>query len=505
MDERAGEATSKGEPALENAKAEPARKLFRAQTLVALAVCGGALIWSYRTAMEGMNPTTRLAKLLRSGDVDDRRLAARQLGGSDQEEVVIAIPALVEALGDNEELVRAEVASGLGGAGVTAMKAEGKQAQARQAAQALTRALSDAGTEVRMSAALALGVFAGQPTLQDFPADPAAVSSAMVGLLDDPSSSVRSSAETALARIASKSPIEPPSALVEGLKAWPSKESRKAAAFALGSFKGNVGPTVAALTRALEDKEPEVRSDAALSLRRFGLDAVPAVPSLVKNLGDPFLPPPAPASLSVMSTSRVGGGPGVGGAIAPEPTDPAVQAAKAIGRIVAAQVEKGDSPPAGVVEALTNSLKSDRKELKDAVEEALRRIGKGASAAIPTLIRGLADSSPKPGPGPTSAGLLGDIAPGTERAGEAITALASALDSNDPVTRMAAVKGLAKFGPAASSALPRLREIGEDKNAGADSASEVKLATDRIEGKVPPESPRRKGQGRRGRGGPTRF
>ena len=166
-----------------------------------------------------------------------------------------------------------------------------------------------------------------------------------------------------------------------------------------------------------------------------------------------------------------------------------------------AQVEKGVTPPDDLVEALTKALHSERPALRDSAEDALRRIGKGASAAIPGLIKELADSTPKSeaGFGPTAALTLGDIAPGTERAGEAIAALTSALDAKDQGTRMAAAQGLGRFGPAAVAALPKLLEIGEDKAAGAEFAATVKSASDRIEGKTPPDSPRRKGQGRRGR------
>jgi HEAT repeat protein len=334
------------------------------------------------------------------------------------------------------------------------------------------------------------------------------VASAMVGLLADPSILVRTSAESALTRVASKAPLEPPPALVEGLNAWPLKESRKAAAVALGSFKASPGRTVTALTRALGDKEPEVRSDAAVALGKFVPDAAPALPDLIKNLVDPFVPPPPSQASALMPSVRPAGALGGGGGNEPasptsptSPTDPAVQAALAIGRIVQGQVEKGAAPAADALEALTRALHSDREALRDAAEEALRRIGKGALSVIPTLIQDLVDSTPKTGAGlgPTAATLLGDIAPGTERAVEAVIALTSAVDANDPAIRIAAIKGLARFGPLASAALPRLREVAGDQGMATDVTTVVQTTIDRIEGKAPPESPRRKGQGRRGR------
>jgi HEAT repeat protein len=393
MGDRARKATSKG---------GPGRKGFRVRTLLVLVICAGALFWAVRSAREGMIPTARWARQLRSWDVDERQVAARQLADFGPAEFEVTVPALIDAMEDREPGVRAEVASGLGIAGLAAMRAEGKQAVARKVAEALIKALGDSAPEVRSSAASAIGEFAALPSELDFPADPASVAPALVGLLVDPGGLVRTSGESALIKVAGRAPIEPPPALVEGLNDWPLKESRGAAAVALGAFQAGSGPTVPALIRALDDKEPEVRSSAAGSLRRFAPDAAQAVPSLVKNLADPFNPPPPPefalmpmAMARTMATSGPGGA--SGGAVH-ELTDPAAQAARAIGWIVRAQVDKGAKPPADVLEALTKALDSDRQALKDAAEEALRRIGPGALSAVPGPIIEPTDSLPVPDP-----------------------------------------------------------------------------------------------------------
>jgi HEAT repeat protein len=483
-------------------KAGPGRSGFRVRTLLALVICAGALFWAVRSAREWMNPTALLTRQLRSGDVDSREVAAQQLANLGKEEFDVTVPSLIAAMEDEDSGVRAQAASGLGLVGLTAIRAEGKQAMARQVADVLVKALGDSSPEVRGPAAWAIGELAGLPKEVDFPAEPKTVALALVGLLADPEGIVRSSGETALVRVAARAPIEPPPALVEGLNAWPSKESRDAAAVALGAFRAGAGTTVPALIRALDDKEPDVRSSAAQALRGFASDAGSALPMLVKNLADPFNPPPRP-EFSLMGMAGTGGGPVVG---VHEPTDPAAQAARSIGRIVRAQVDKGGNPPAGVLEALTNALHSDRQALKEAAEEALRRIGPGALSIVPGLIIDLTDSLPGYDPriGSTAAGLLGDIAPGTDRSGAAFAALNSALDSKDPSTRLAVVTALGKFGPFASSALPHLRRLIEGKDVDVALASAVRFTADRIEGKPLPEPARRKGQGRRGRGGPAR-
>jgi HEAT repeat protein len=488
MDERAGEGTS---------TTEPNRKTSWLQVVAAVAVCGLALYWAYGTAREGMNPVLRSARMLRSGDADDRRIAARTLGSSEREEIEVALPALIAAMKDGSPEVRAEVALALGNLSITAIRIGGFEARVGEAARSLVAALGDGSAEVRVSAAIALGQCAGQNWGDSPPFDAVSAITALTGLLADDSESVRSNAEATLAQIAIRAPVGPPAALIEGLKDWPLKQSRKSAAVALGSFKRDLGPAVAGLTRALGDKEPEVRSNAAVALGSIGLEAVPALPALAKNVGDPYVPAPVPNELVLLAAVGAGG-PG-DGPPPPVPTDPALQAVQAIGRIAATQVQESGGPPAEAVEALTRALDADRPALKAAAEEALRRIGKRAAAVVPTLTRALADSNARPGSSPMAARLLGFVAPGSDRAGEAITALTSALDSADRETSMAAVASLGRFGKNASAALAKLQTLGQAKGLDAESARVIKIATDRVEGKVPADPARQKGQRRRSR------
>ena len=463
--------------------------------VVALGVCGGALFWAYRTTLEGMKPMTKWARLLRSGDLEDRRTAARQLGSCEKEEIDEAVPALVAGMNDGVEEVRADVASALGTLSVTALRIDGHQARVKEVMNALVGALGDAGAEVRTAAAMSIGICASQPWDKEQPLDPASTITKLARLIEDESASVRSSAESAVGRLAAKAPVTPPASLVEGATAWPSKEARRSAVVALGMFKKDVGPTVAALTKALEDKEPEVRSDAAAALRTIGLEAAPALPTLVKTLNDPFVPPPPPPTRLVAVTPPGGGAGGT-----PETTDPTAQAARAIGRIASAQFQQSKTaPPAELVEALTRAIGSDHQTLHESALDALRRIGKGASAAVPTLAKLLAGSTSKPEPGQTLASLLADVAPGTDHASDAIAALTAALDSTDGNTQLAAVTAVGRFGPAAAAALPKLQALGAAKGNSVGASAAIKLATDRVEGKAPPEAPRRKGQRRGGR------
>ena len=488
MEERTGETNP-------NSAEKPARGPSKLQTIITLLACGGALAWATKTSLDGMKPSTQWIKQLRKGDAEDRQVAARQLGDLGSEEASTVLPMLVTAMSDPDELVRAAASSALGTAGLAAIQAKVKNVDLKAVGLALIGALKDEGADVRAAAAYSLGEFAQKLKGPDFPADPASVAQGLARLATDPEALARKRGEVALAKLGANAPVPAPAELVEGLNAWPAKEARATAAVVLGWFKTDVGSTVPPLIRALADKEPEVRSNAAAALGRLGEDAALALPTLASTLADPFAPVPIPSLGSALAGAQGGGSYG-----SDVPTDPAVQAALAIGRIATAGDPAKVSVSAEAVEALVKASQSDRQALREAASSALKRIGKGASAAIPAMIQRLVASAPTAnyGSGPVVATLLGDIAPGSDRAVEAITALTSALDAEFDFTRMAAVEALGKFGPAAIAALPRLKELGQ--GAAGDLAAAVKLASDRIEGKVPVEVPRRQGGRGRGRG-----
>ena len=485
-----------GQRAEEVSKAGPAqssRALYWVKLLIVLVACLGAVAWAWRSVREGTRPSLGLARQLRDGDVDDRQIAARLLGESGPKDLDVAVPSIVAALDDPNELVRASAASALGTAGLAAIHDEAGRPKAKVAAAALAGALGDDNVEVRIAATDSLAGLAGASKAPDFPFDPDAVGSTIVGLLADPSRMTRKRAEMGLSKIAVATSIKPPASLLEGLGRWEAGGARASAALALGSFKEGKEATVLALTGALKDKDPEVRNNAAVSLQKFAADASAALPSLVENVGDPHAPPPteAPKSAIAPSSSPRGGF----DPAAFQPTiDPAVEALNAIGPIVGGQVAKGGTPSDEVIEALRKAYRSGRPAIKRATEQALGRIGKGASAAVPDLIKALTESTSDVEPdGPSAATLLGAIAPGTPSASPAIAALAAALDSKNSDTRFNAAVALGKFGPAASGVVPRLREFGADPNK--EFASAANLAADRVEGKAPPEAPRRKNRG----------
>jgi hypothetical protein len=80
--------------------------------------------------------------------------------------------------------------------------------------------------------------------------------------------------------------------------------------------------------------------------------------------------------------------------------------------------------------------------------------------AIPVMLKVLEEMKPSKEPlGQAVAEALGQLAPGTQWEGRAVTALISALDAAWEYTRAEAARSLARFGPRASAAIPRLKAI----------------------------------------------
>jgi HEAT repeat protein len=324
-------------------------------------------------------------------------------------------------------------------------------------------------------------------------------------LLADSSEITRRSARKAIVSLGSRKPLAPPPALIDLLSQGQLADSRAQAATALGAFGEGAEGTVKALILALKDGEPDVRNNAAVALQSFGPGAAPAFPGLIALLDDPFIPPPPPAAeMPISKSSSTGGGGGGGGgrgqqAVQPAKTDPPVEAARTIGRIIETQIAKSETPSPEALASLSKTLKASRPAIREAAEEALKRIGKGASSLVPALIQDLTGSIPDPEAhfGPTAATALGNIAPGSPTTPEAIAALVAALDAKAPETQSSAVVALGRFGTSGATAIPRLKEV---KEANPSLATSIQTTIDRLEGKAPPEAPRRKG-GRGGGGG----
>ena len=224
------------------------------------------------------SPTLGWVRTLHSGSVEDRQIAAHQLGQADPKDLKMAVPALVAGLGDKNEAVRAAAAFALGNAGLTAMKTKADQAEAREAALALTRVLTDSDEDVRVTAAVALGHFANAAKTGGFPTEPGPMAVALVGLLDSPSLKVRKLGCQALAQISSAAPIEPPPSLIAGLSRWELPECRAIAALGPGLLQDRDRVGGRRLDQGAEGRRPagpQQRGRLAPEVRRRIVDGPP--------------------------------------------------------------------------------------------------------------------------------------------------------------------------------------------------------------------------------------
>jgi hypothetical protein len=120
-------------------------------------------------------------------------------------------------------------------------------------------------------------------------------------------------------------------------------------------------------------------------------------------------------------------------------------------------------------------------------------------SAVPALSLALTEAvtgRQEPGNGESwIARALGELAPGTASAPQALQALIAALDAKPGGTRGWAVDSLGRFGPKASAAIPRLRTLLEDSDRFV--AMNAKAAIASIEGKAGPRAAMARSPGRR--------
>lgn len=479
------------------------KKPFQVKSLILVVACAAGFFFAYKKITDEMKPNSDLVHMIESSEPSERVEGASRLGMVEPQNAQDSIVLLIEKQPDSNSQVRAKIALSLGTLTLLELKTEEKpkQPKAKEAVLALTKALEDESEDVRWAAVDSIDRIVKASTPETFPTEIMPVASTLTGVLNDPSEYLRRSARATLSAFGTKLAIAPPAVLVEMLAKGKLADSRALAAFALGSFQAGTEPTVKALITALKDEDAAVRSNSAISLGKFGLASVSALPSLAALSADPFVPPviPPPRPSPFVAVAAPAGGPMGGGVEKIPPADPATQAAKAIGLIAEAQAAQGEMAPLDVATALYKTLKASRPDLVNGGKEAFQKARKGASAAIPELVKDLNESIPDADSpfGPVAAVTLGDIGPDSPMANDAIAALISALGAKSHGTRLNAVTSLGRFGPAAVAAIPKLKEAAE---ADKELETAVKTAIDRLEGKSPPEAPQRKG-GRGGRGG----
>ena len=324
------------------------------------------------------------------------RLPGR-LGRLKDGDLLAVLPALVTALGDEDERVAVTVARPLATA-LQAAPRSGDAIAARRAVTALVAALKDPRPGVRKAAAG--GLVAAALGFDFLGADAAAACThALVAALSDQSDEVRWAAASALGAFGKG--IPPPGALVAALNGDPSTRVRAAAALSLGQFRSGHDQTTVALLHALGTDEPEVRKacDSALVRLKALRDAkeerrsAAIVPALIEALTshEVLVRYHAAAILGEVGAEARASVPALIGILSesldskikhtdrrdPQEWDPVGEAALALGEIAP------ETPQAGeVVTALIAVIRSATRDRRPAtVPEGLARDWRRARAA----------------------------------------------------------------------------------------------------------------------------
>ena len=206
-----------------------------------------------------------LAKALNNPDAGVRSSAASALGGIGPE-AKTAVPKLIFLLKDREANVRGSAASALGSIGV----------EAKTAARPLVPLLKDREASVRSSAAYALDRIGAEAkdAVQD-----------LVPLLKDSDVGVRRDAAYALGRIGAEAKTAVPQLVP--LLTNSDLGVRRTATYALEGIGAEAKAAVPQLIALLkEDSDANVRRNAAYALGNIGAEAKDAVPQLILLLKD---------------------------------------------------------------------------------------------------------------------------------------------------------------------------------------------------------------------------
>ncbi len=476
--------------------------------LVLVATCA-AVLQAGLAVQEWWRPSLGLLRSLRSQDVAERRDAGRSLSALGPEDVRVALPMLVAALGDRDAEARENIFQALGKAVVTAAADPANRREVRAAVAAVLAALTDSDEATRLAAAGLLTQFAswpgGGPKLID---DSDTIAAQVVQVaLNDRSSRVQAQAANGLFAIAKESSVTPPIELAAVLAA-PDRpgDVRGMAAVLLASFPAGHSSAFPLLVESLGDRDPRVRRGAALGLALCGPAAIrPAIPALLAVLAEPVADPPRipdegvavhwlsfPAylgfeALSVRSRNQ-----------RPFPVDESWDPAGAA-MVALTVAASGDSTEDRVIAALARTLLADPHPWRRlAAASALRTLGPKAAQAAPALMEALARAIGEPEPVAPNLAITPDLIMAlTEMApGSAVTPahrprsqlpnptrpikpvtgswpsfvpalidrLVEALDSSAGSTVNAAIVALGEYPHDASAALPKLRALAAGGN-----------------------------------------
>ena len=252
-----------------------------------------------------------------------------------------------------------------------------------------------------------------------------------------------------------------PAKLAERLSSS-SKEARRQAAFELARLGKKAQPALAALVKALGDRDQQVLFQVAQALAGIGPPAEAAVPGLIKNLGS------GDRQVSYRSAYALGQ---IGKAAAPELIKLLGSSSSKARAAAARSLSWIKPPPPATVGPLIEALKDSDGTVSRNASEALGSYGK---AAAPALAKALGGAEPAIRRGAARAlSLMGSGAAPAE------AALTRALGDSDAAVRGSAVSALSRLGLPTGKLVPLLMARLEDSEASVRSAAVQALSRQR--------------------------
>ncbi len=315
---------------------------------------------------------------------------------------------------------------------------------------ALIAALADKDDEVRASAAAALG--AAGPKVSAEPPPP------LVAALKDQSAATR--AATAKAVCNFPSGLDPVMPTLIKLSAEKDRTVHEACLQALREIKKSAisAASVPALVEGLKNPDRQIRLNLVTLLARLGREAKDAVPALIAVLNEPLT-----------SDSTMGGG--SGGAFVTLFVGPAHEAAKALGEIVPGTPLAGEAVAAlaNVVRSgapqrrgsAATALAEFGATAKPAIPDLIKMLEDADTDKTSAASR---DAE-------VAAKTLAEIAADPPSTDAVLSALRKSLHSNAKKSRAAVVGAIAELGPKAASAAPDIQAFEKDPDPNVQSAA----------------------------------
>jgi HEAT repeat protein len=373
------------------------------RTLIVLVGCCGLVSWAARSLWESQHPSIAAARRLRSGSASDRVAAIRELERVGPGESNIAIPALIAALRETDADICLEAAQALGPLVAEAFDTGSAGELVHAPIAALIQLMNDQRPALRLAAVKSLARVCSTKSTRP-KTDLAPVVAGLVMALDDADDELRLEALRGLGLCGPQVSNDPPHALIAAIDDRSAK-NRAAAVTALATFQRSLDPWIPSLIRRLEHDEAQVRRACGNALGRSRPPAASevSVPVLIAALDSPV---PEVRCYAALALSRL------------------------------------RSSALTAVHPLITSLKEPKSLEQGQPDNAPPRAAIGPLDGDPVVGAALA---------------LGQIAPGTTQAPNAVDALIEVVRSRQPSRRTSALfRALGEFGSLAAAVIPDL-------------------------------------------------